>query len=105
MRTDEVGRASLKLVRQLVEGGLLKGYMFDHLATIPVSYTHLDVYKRQAWHLYYVLDLQNKETHRIAFHEITKSAIPVSYTHLDVYKRQALAYGEHDCTPYYIGSV
>ena len=28
-----------------------------------------------AWHLYYVLDLQNKETHRIAFHEITKSAI------------------------------
>ena len=28
-----------------------------------------------AWHLYQVLDLQNKETHRIAFHEITKSAI------------------------------
>ena len=28
-----------------------------------------------AWHLYHVLDLQNKETHRIAFHEITKSAI------------------------------
>ena len=28
-----------------------------------------------AWHLYQVLDLQDKETHRIAFHEITKSAI------------------------------
>lgn len=28
-----------------------------------------------AWHLYHVLDLKDKETHRIAFHEITKSAI------------------------------
>ena len=28
-----------------------------------------------AWHLYQVLDLKDKETHRIAFHEITKSAI------------------------------
>lgn len=28
-----------------------------------------------AWHLYKVLELEDKETHRIAFHEITKSAI------------------------------
>ena len=28
-----------------------------------------------AWHLYEVLDLKEKETHRIVFHEITKNAI------------------------------
>ena len=38
----------------------------------PVSYTHLDVYKRQD------------------FNRVPTSYIPVSYTHLDVYKRQDL---------------
>ena len=70
---------------------------------LPVSYTHLDVYKRQ---------IQNKEIAKEAaqevWYEIIKSidsfngesglstwiytlckrTIPVSYTHLDVYKRQ-----------------
>ena len=42
---------------------------------IPVSYTHLDVYKRQNEYL------KNQLSH-----------ISVSYTHLDVYKRQTLGY-------------
>ena len=57
-------------------------------AWIPVSYTHLDVYKRQIlndvtgdlWK-YGVLD----DVKNLAFNA---SSIPVSYTHLDVYKRQ-----------------
>ena len=48
----------------------------------PVSYTHLDVYKRQI-----------QPTHSSAPHgkrpaRRMSSTIPVSYTHLDVYKRQ-----------------
>ena len=47
---------------------------------VPVSYTHLDVYKRQHYCSIFILQ------------RILKSAgfgwKPVSYTHLDVYKRQ-----------------
>ena len=46
----------------------------------PVSYTHLDVYKRQA---------PRSAPHTLAQFE------PVSYTHLDVYKRQLQKY--FDC--------
>ena len=43
-------------------------------ASAPVSYTHLDVYKRQGHHWYNSkIPINNR---------------PVSYTHLDVYKRQ-----------------
>ena len=75
--------------------------------TGPVSYTHLDVYKRQDWKKYLVqretdekrrkreranaerkaarLLEQSEKLHAKA----TKAtAAPVSYTHLDVYKRQ-----------------
>ncbi|WP_171907453.1 hypothetical protein [Burkholderia plantarii] len=64
----------------------------------PVSYTHLDVYKRQAPGFVEIPScpssdcdvvrpirlscLQHAETQ---MHKLT----PVSYTHLDVYKRQA----------------
>ena len=52
---------------------------------LPVSYTHLDVYKRQT-------------LTRAEFDKITDDLVqatvepidPVSYTHLDVYKRQYL---------------
>ena len=54
----------------------------------PVSYTHLDVYKRQAINTSNVIFLY--------FHyqilQNTTRHIPVSYTHLDVYKRQILGY-------------
>ena len=74
-------------------------------STMPVSYTHLDVYKRQvktsdpvqigsyrgyamsvefsAWKQEYTLLLKGQMTHRA-----TLGTDPVSYTHLDVYKRQ-----------------
>ena len=58
----------------------------------PVSYTHLDVYKRQP------LDEQAAEDCRKVlsafFEEMTEweqYMEPVSYTHLDVYKRQTEA--------------
>ena len=66
----------------------------------PVSYTHLDVYKRQL-HIYakyrpkywiqiapdsYLTD-NNGETYQL---RSGIGIIPVSYTHLDVYKRQVV---------------
>ncbi len=54
----------------------------------PVSYTHLDVYKRQALHL--ALGLFGEAVQ--VGGELSDLAVdrrrPVSYTHLDVYKRQ-----------------
>ena len=66
---------------------------------MPVSYTHLDVYKRQGTH--YVSDLNEPHhasnltavnSNHSAFEKYVdknrKSYTTVSYTHLDVYKRQ-----------------
>ena len=53
----------------------------------PVSYTHLDVYKRQvaaSWAGYSLSD----EAKKAAVNK--EGSVAVSYTHLDVYKRQAL---------------
>ena len=54
---------------------------------IPVSYTHLDVYKRQdqARHAAAVV---GGDDLLIELLQQTHTAAPVSYTHLDVYKRQ-----------------
>ena len=61
---------------------------------IPVSYTHLDVYKRQTQ-----LDVRNivcdEESKNVLLEQLyaemsDRESQPVSYTHLDVYKRQAL---------------
>ena len=62
-------------------------------ASKPVSYTHLDVYKRQGVAVLRVVfavlvagELAvDRETERGGFFSVD----PVSYTHLDVYKRQA----------------
>ena len=48
--------------------------------TITVSYTHLDVYKRQ------LMVLCAAKASMMAF----INSVAVSYTHLDVYKRQVL---------------
>ena len=72
------------------------------MGNVPVSYTHLDVYKRQGLgkallhhgqrkHLVEhvdaaleVLELLEQRDH------VELGDIPVSYTHLDVYKRQTM---------------
>ena len=63
-----------------------------------VSYTHLDVYKRQAYRQYgryywtgvvWPDRAENPgEAHAVARAWETARDVPVSYTHLDVYKRQ-----------------
>ena len=58
----------------------------------PVSYTHLDVYKRQALahEMYYCARMffTNYSLSYLHGEIVGTSLIPVSYTHLDVYKRQ-----------------
>ena len=54
---------------------------------VPVSYTHLDVYKRQLYN--HAVLSTFPSMHLKALHTITPPPHdPVSYTHLDVYKRQ-----------------
>ena len=53
----------------------------------PVSYTHLDVYKRQ------LMDglknkAQDRSNRKVLMETASVQYAPVSYTHLDVYKRQ-----------------
>ena len=66
---------------------------------IPVSYTHLDVYKRQGkTHLMHVIGnriLENDKSKNILYvtsekftNQLINAIKAVSYTHLDVYKRQ-----------------
>ncbi|RVU76022.1 arginase family protein [Pantoea dispersa] len=54
------------------------------LTLTPVSYTHLDVYKRQD------IDCLDPA-------HAPGTGTPVSYTHLDVYKRQRLSGGAGGC--------
>ena len=78
------------------------------MSTVPVSYTHLDVYKRQAYEcgLYHelgkcaVLMYIDNNAHRLLDEEFfciqshpRTGAATVSYTHLDVYKRQGVGRG------------
>ena len=55
----------------------------------PVSYTHLDVYKRQMLGVEKVVRLLERNVIEIAPLAYMRGRTPVSYTHLDVYKRQA----------------
>ena len=57
--------------------------------SIPVSYTHLDVYKRQVY--------DHKEELPELFDFILGNDTTVSYTHLDVYKRQPQESPRPDC--------
>ena len=63
-----------------------------------VSYTQLDVYKRQdlgpQFHSYQKY-LKQVLSDRKKLFPITKATMPVSYTHLDVYKRQGLGVFNH----------
>ena len=87
----------------------LRGTHFG--APLPVSYTHLDVYKRQAgavavvlvWHfaLENLLSLLPRIGEFVGkYGPFTNlygfiTNYPVSYTHLDVYKRQSFGIDQH----------
>ena len=60
---------------------------------MPVSYTHLDVYKRQHLKRYIYERAELEEPFSEVPQEVYKEIVvdsfkAVSYTHLDVYKRQ-----------------
>ena len=57
------------------------------IVLIAVSYTHLDVYKRQAQEEVVVQKILEKHP-QVDLIFGTHNIHPVSYTHLDVYKRQ-----------------
>ena len=63
--------------------------MLDTNMKTPVSYTHLDVYKRQRqmipWSAFSAVDLRSSS---IKAKRVAIRSAAVSYTHLDVYKRQ-----------------
>ena len=73
---------------------------FCTITKYAVSYTHLDVYKRQLvfygktgrgkTHLATALGMLAIEQGRSVRFRQTAELVPVSYTHLDVYKRQIL---------------
>ena len=65
------------------------GFCVGEKTIKPVSYTHLDVYKRQVQ-----IDVAGSQS--LVRGDIVRECLdidsqtPVSYTHLDVYKRQTL---------------
>ena len=56
----------------------------------PVSYTHLDVYKRQVPVPDKTLVFAIESVQSIIRGAEPQVPVPVSYTHLDVYKRQSV---------------
>ena len=78
-----------------IGGGIPNGKKFK---AVLVSYTHLDVYKRQDLNGEHQLAALLRELCKLDFHWIRLHYLypdditdePVSYTHLDVYKRQRL---------------
>ena len=56
----------------------------------PVSYTHLDVYKRQGTEAAGMKESAESSTAQST--DVSDLSGPVSYTHLDVYKRQSVCY-------------
>ena len=80
--------------------GFKDSFIEEFQRAYPVSYTHLDVYKRQACDklIPVTLELGGKSANIVFDDADLKQAIdgackgilfnPVSYTHLDVYKRQ-----------------
>ena len=65
---------------------------------VSVSYTHLDVYKRQPstlslWRNQLILQSGTPSELVLANQDRPQ---PVSYTHLDVYKRQSFSYAHYN---------
>ena len=58
-----------------------------------VSYTHLDVYKRQELEFELPTPISKERAMEVAVEQYGFCPDPVSYTHLDVYKRQTWEHG------------
>ena len=70
-----------------------------------VSYTHLDVYKRQVWNwTVSAVELQSYSIQMPIFRSkvLRRQIIPVSYTHLDVYKRQPVKISKMQRARYFL---
>ena len=67
--------------------------MTEPICMSTVSYTHLDVYKRQDLFWLENLNLRGGFKKTIMDYIAGKYPDPVSYTHLDVYKRQVTRRG------------
>ena len=90
----QVNAISLHVPGVPVRGPLISAHELD-----PVSYTHLDVYKRQGLELATRRVIRKEEPPVVAnacpawtVAAVKSGITPVSYTHLDVYKRQT-----HEC--------
>ena len=75
--------------------GTWKKDIFRATTFVPVSYTHLDVYKRQVYgqigQTEYIINKVKEDTGMYDAKVVVTGGlgrITVSYTHLDVYKRQ-----------------
>ena len=74
----------IQLVSYCLQTDMLMNELFDKHVPAAVSYTHLDVYKRQVIaYIFLTWGLTG-------FLSWVRLLGPVSYTHLDVYKRQML---------------
>ena len=78
---DSIGK-SIQTLAGVTENG------FGSTGFYAVSYTHLDVYKRQFKHLSEDCQEYYFDFEAYASHLLGNRRYPVSYTHLDVYKRQ-----------------
>ena len=86
----ELHAGAVQNVLVLAEDGLGL-FRAQPAGSIAVSYTHLDVYKRQAWRWSMeACDILQPLEAALCFNPGGK---PVSYTHLDVYKRQGCTCG------------
>ena len=79
----------------------VKRYVNKLNSTAPVSYTHLDVYKRQIilqavlilLHIHRISSIASARSRSSADGvDYPESSRAVSYTHLDVYKRQLVSW-------------
>ena len=87
-KRQQLGIRMIGVIQHLELGSRdIDGFQHFVAVLVPVSYTHLDVYKRQNHTLMNEV-CQESIIHLLHIAHKTIIHLPVSYTHLDVYKRQ-----------------
>ena len=93
---EDPEKAKQNLLRLVEPHDLVRfGLIPELVGRIPVSYTHLDVYKRQTEHAVYAPARRCGGGGRL--HQLRRP-VAVSYTHLDVYQRQVRVGSLYDRT-------